>query len=181
MIIIAVNPKDYFQEYRNRHWNKKHKGTKKNAGGMFFEVYASQIMLFDQHETTNKTYQKMLQKRLQKKNGAMRINSISKCQFTSLNDKKYYLSDGIVSFPLSHPYLDEIRSSKKDSKEKLLKLVRYKQFEILRIEANAATACKRLLILRSILLQPFDYFKFEPNKRLPCNKFHNIDYINTKN
>ena len=111
----------------------------------------------------------------------MRINSISKCQFTSLNDKKYYLSDGIVSFPLSHPYLDEIRSSKKDSKEKLLKLVRYKQFEILRIEANAATACKRLLILRSILLQPFDYFKSEPNKRLPCNKFHNIDYINTKN
>lgn len=98
MITIAVNPKDYFEEYRNRHWNKKHKGMRKDADGIFFEVYASQIMLFDEHEIANKTYQKMLQKRFQIKNGAMRMNSISKCQFTSLNDKKYYLSDGISVF-----------------------------------------------------------------------------------
>ena len=68
----------------------------------------------------------------------------------------------------------KLEDSKEDSKEKLQKLVRYKQFEILRIEANAAIACKRLCILRSILLQPFTYFKVEPNKRLPCNRLHNI-------
>ena len=108
----------------------------------------------------------------------MRMTSVSKCQLTSLNYKRYHLSDKIVSFPLSHPYLDEIRSYKIDSKESLQKLLRCKQFEMVRIEANAATACKKKMhILTSILLQLFTYFKLESNKRLPSNKFHNTNYI----
>lgn len=55
-----------------------------------------------------------------------------------------------------------------------------KSFEMLRIEVNDATACERLCIWRSILLQPLTYFKLESNKRLPSNKFHNTEYINTK-
>ena len=51
---------------------------------------------------------------------------------------------------------------------------------MLRIEVNDATACERLCIWRSILLQPLTYFKLESNKRLPSNKFHNTEYINTK-
>ena len=86
-----------------------------------------------------------------------------------------------MSFPLTHLYLDEIRSYKKETKQKMQKLVRYQQCEMLRIEANAATASKRLCILRSILLQPFTDYKLESNKRLPPNKFHNTDYSNNKN
>ena len=52
---------------------------------------------------------------------------------------------------------------------------------MLRIEANVASASKRLCILRSILLQPFTDYKLESNKRLPPNKFHNTDYSNNKN
>ena len=110
----------------------------------------------------------------------MRMTSVSKCQLTSLNYKRYHLSDKIVSFPLSHPYLDEIRSYKIDLKERLQKLLRCKQFEMVRIEANAATVCKKkkkMHILTSILLQLFTYFKLESNKILLSNKFHNTDHI----
>lgn len=86
-----------------------------------------------------------------------------------------------MSFPLTHLYLDEIRSYNKNTKQNLQKLVRYQQCEILRIEANAATTSKRLFILRSILLEPFTDYKLESNKRLPPNKFHNTDYSNNKN
>ena len=35
----------------------------------------------------------MIQKQFETKNGVMRMTSISKCPFTSLKDKSYYLSD----------------------------------------------------------------------------------------
>ena len=34
MITIAVNPKEYYEEHRSRHWNKKHKGMRKDFRGM---------------------------------------------------------------------------------------------------------------------------------------------------
>ena len=34
MTRIAVHPKKYFEEYRNKHWNKKHKGMRKDFRGM---------------------------------------------------------------------------------------------------------------------------------------------------
>ena len=55
-------------------------------------------------------------------------------QFASLNDKRYYFSDGIVSLPFGHPSLTKLRDYKKSlpkihtvienekEKEKLLKL-----------------------------------------------------------
>ena len=42
----------------------------------------------------------------------MAITSVNKVQFARLNDKRYYFSDGIVSFPFGHPNLNKVREYK---------------------------------------------------------------------
>ena len=41
------------------------------------------------------------------------MTSVNKIKFASLNDKRYYGSDGIVSLPFGHPLLNEVREYKK--------------------------------------------------------------------
>ena len=41
---IAVNLKEYFEKYRDKNINKKHKELKKHPSGMSFESYADRIM-----------------------------------------------------------------------------------------------------------------------------------------
>ena len=41
---IAVNPKQYFEVFKNKAINNKHKGVKKSMRGMDFESFASRIM-----------------------------------------------------------------------------------------------------------------------------------------
>ena len=52
------------------------------------------------------------QKRFQVINGSMQMKSISKVQFGQLNYKRFYFSNGIISLPYSHPYLEELRKEK---------------------------------------------------------------------
>ena len=40
---IAVNPKEYFEKFKDRKINKKHKGVRKDTQGMNFESYAMRI------------------------------------------------------------------------------------------------------------------------------------------
>ena len=44
MVTIAVNPKEYFEKYRDQSFNKKHKGLKKDTPVMHFEAYANRVM-----------------------------------------------------------------------------------------------------------------------------------------
>ena len=43
VITISVNPKEYFEKYRDKTVNKKHKGLKRDTPGMNFEAYAKRI------------------------------------------------------------------------------------------------------------------------------------------
>ena len=43
----------------------------------------------------------------------MIMTNVNKIKFASLNDKRYYGSDGIVSLPFGHPLLNEVREYKK--------------------------------------------------------------------
>ena len=62
----------------------------------------------------------------------MKITRVNKVQFASLNNKRYYFTDGIVSLPFGHPLLWELCELKKSypkihivigkEKEKLLNL-----------------------------------------------------------
>ena len=56
---------------------------------------------------------KLVQKRLQVKNTNMTMTSVNKVKFASLNDKRYYAPDGIVSLPFGHLLLHEVREYKK--------------------------------------------------------------------
>ena len=48
----------------------------------------------------------------------MIMTSVNKIKFASLNDKRYYGSDGIVSLPFGHPLLNEVREYKKSLPER---------------------------------------------------------------
>ena len=52
---------------------------------------------------------KLVPKRIQVKTTNMTKTSINKIKFASLNEKRYYGSEGIVSLPFSHHLLNEVR------------------------------------------------------------------------
>ena len=47
----------------------------------------------------------------------MQMISIRKGQFAELNNRSYYYSDGTVSFPYGHPFLEILRQKKKKYKK----------------------------------------------------------------
>ena len=52
---IALNPKGYFEKFKDRKINKKHKGVRRDMAGMTFESYAERIFYLRQLNTkTNK-------------------------------------------------------------------------------------------------------------------------------
>lgn len=53
MRTITVNPKEYFEKYKDKNCNKKHKG-RKNAMRMIFELYSSRILSFNDHVNIKK-------------------------------------------------------------------------------------------------------------------------------
>ena len=62
--------------------------------------------------TTPNKVEQMEQKRFQVINESMQMKSVSKVQFGQLNDKRFYFSNGLVSLPYGHPYLEELRKEK---------------------------------------------------------------------
>ena len=51
IVIVAVNPKEYFEEFESQVVNKKHKGLRKGATGMEFEDYVKRINSIKEIET----------------------------------------------------------------------------------------------------------------------------------
>ena len=52
----------------------------------------------------------------------MILETVEKSKFAQINDKRYYFEGGIVSLPISHPYLNEIVQYKEQKKPKSQKL-----------------------------------------------------------
>ena len=160
---VAVNPKEYFEKFKNRAINKKHKGVRRDTKGMDFERYASRIkdLRIDLKNKVEK--EKVIQKRLQVKNTEMIMTSSNKVKFAQLNDKRYYFSDGIVSLPFGHPSLEEIRNYKKSLKDIHLTIDNEKE-KLLKDENKVVNLNERLKILRTIYSQPFKYYTLKTNR-----------------
>ena len=47
---IALNPKEYFEKFKNRSINKKHKGVRRDTPGVNFESYAERIKVLREIE-----------------------------------------------------------------------------------------------------------------------------------
>ena len=142
---IAVNPKEYFEKFKNRKINKKHKGVRKDTQGMNFESYAMRINMLRESDD-KKEEKKIVQKRLQVKNTNMTMTSVNKVQFARLNNKRYYFSDGIVSLPFGHPSLNKVREYKK-SLPKIHTVIQKEKDEILKGENAVVNNNERLRIL----------------------------------
>ena len=100
-----MNPKEYFEAFKNKAINKKHKGVKKSTPGMNFESFASRIMDIKEYSFCEKQTKSVKQKRFETKNTMMKMEAVTRKQFASLNDKRYYLTDGITSLPYILPYV----------------------------------------------------------------------------
>ena len=145
---------------------------------MSFESYAARIKnLKHDLDSEKKNEKKIIQKRLQVKNTNMTMTSVNKVQFASLNDKRYYFSDGIVSLPFGHPSLNEVREYKK-SLPKIHTVIAKEKNKILSYENAAVNENERLRILRSIFSQPITYYSLKTNRRFLHNK--KFDFTTTK-
>ena len=119
VVTVAVNPKEYFEEFESQSVNKKRKGLGKGASGMEFEDYAKRINLIRETETFGQLpEEKEKQNRFTIENNQMVLEEIKKSKFAQINDERYYFSDGIVSLPFSHPFLKEIVDFKREKKAK---------------------------------------------------------------
>ena len=106
----------------------------------------------------------------------MIMTSINKVRFASLNDKRYYGSDGIVSLQFGHPLLNEVREYKK-SLPKIHTVIEQEKDKILFLENKAFAKNERLRLLRSIFAQPLNYYRL--NKTVPL-KVRKIDQTSTE-
>ena len=164
MITLAINPKEYFEVFKSKEINKKHKGVKKTTPGMNFESFASRIMDFREFTPKDKQPKKIKQKRFQIKYTKMRMTNVNRNQFGVLNCKCYYLTDGVCSLPYGHFLFTEIREKKKKYKQIHKKVMEIKD-ELLREQFRAGNKCERITLLRCISAQTPIYYKLDSNKR----------------
>ena len=177
---IAINPKEeYFEKFKNRKINKKHNGVRRGTPGMNFENYAARIkdLRYDLDFDCGTKEEKVKQRRLQVINTNMTMTTANKVKFASLNDKRYYFSDGIVSLPFGHPFLKTVREYKKSLSKIHISIAKEKD-KILEYENAAVNANERLRILRSIFSQPIKYFTLKNHRCFLSTK--NSNYTTTK-
>ena len=174
---IAVNPKEYFEKFKNRNINKKHKGVKKGTPGMLFENYAARIKRLRCDLNKSEPIETIRQKRLEVQNTNMKMKTVAKVKFARLNDKRYYFSDGIVSLPFGHPLLTKVREYKKQL-TKIHEQIEKEKETILKYENEAVVKNERLRTLRCILSQPLVYYNLNSHKLTDIKR--GFKYVTTK-
>ena len=109
---------------------------------MNFENYTEKISSIRQIDIARND-KRLVQKRIQVKNTNMAMKSINKVKFASINDKRYYRSDGIVSVPFGHHLLNEVREYKK-SLPKIHTVIKKEKDKIIKLENDAFSKNERL-------------------------------------
>ena len=151
VITIAVNPKEYLEEFEDYSINKKHKGLKLGTRGMNFDAYCSKLASVTGYfDNQIKPTQKIKQKRFQVINGAMQMCTVNKIQFGQLNDKRFYFANEIVSLPYGHFLLGEIRKTKSKNRKIHLQ-IKEKKWDFLKKESEALNKNERLSVLCQII------------------------------
>ena len=163
VVTIAVNPKEYLEIFRSKDLNKKHKGIKKSTPGMNFESFSTRIMDTKEYTFAQKKSHSLKQSRFKLSKTKMHFKEELKVQFAGLNDKRYYLPDGVTSLPYGHFLLTEL-DNKKNQKNIQNVLLKIKD-DLIRQESNLIKKCERILVLRSILNQIPTYYKLDSLKR----------------
>ena len=79
------------------------------------------------------------------------MKSVSKVQFGQLNNKRFYFSNGLISLPYGHPYLEELRKDKHKYRA-IHKVIQEKKYNFLKEEIKVEKH-PRLNILKQIFSQ----------------------------
>ena len=175
---IAVNPKEYFEKFKNKDINKKHKGVRKGTRGMMFENYANRIKRLRFDLNISPSCESITQRRFEIRNTEMKMMPVNKVKFARLNDKRYYFSDGIVSLPFGHILLEKTRQFKKQL-TKIHEQIDKEKDAILKLENDVVMQNERLRILRCIFSQPLVYFDLQSHE-LNTEVNHAFKYATTK-
>ena len=114
IVTIALNPKEYCEKFNDYSDNKKYKGLKKSAPDMDIDSGSSRFTDLTEYydQFCRPFFKKIQQKRFQIINESMQMNTITKVQFGTLNDKSFYFCDGIVLLPYGHPILENLKKKK---------------------------------------------------------------------
>ena len=88
---------------------------------MNFEAFEASIVDIREYSYAEKLPKSITQKRFQIKSTMMQMTTVRRKQFAGLNDKRFYLSDGITSLPYDHFLLSEIRDEKKNNINKFIR------------------------------------------------------------
>ena len=72
----------------------------------------------------------------------MKMTSVSTVQVASLNDKRYYFSDGIVSLPYGHLLLSKVHKAKK-AFPKIHHVIEQEKNKLIRLENEAVARNER--------------------------------------
>ena len=133
---------------------------------MEFKDYVKRINSVKEIKTFGQiSPEKQKQNRLSIKSNKMILQEIEKSKFAQINDKRHYFSDGIVSLPISHPYLHEIVKFKRDKKKKIEAFLH----KLILMEKFAVENNNRISIYRDILQQKPTFFHHGSQKRNVVN------------
>ena len=147
LVTIAINPKEYYELYKDKTHNKKCKGIRKDTLGMDFENYANRLDSKD----LRKNEPKVTQGRFQVKTNAMVMTTVNKNKFAQLNDKRFYFMNGINSLPFGHFLLNESKVFKQNIKNKIHEEIEKNADKLKQLEANALKKNTRLYLYDNIL------------------------------
>ena len=130
---------------------------------MNFESFSTRIMDTKEYTFAQKKSHSLKQSRFKLSKAKMHFKEELKVQFAVLNDKIYYLPDGVTSLPYGHFLLTEL-DNKKNQKNIQNVLLKIKD-DLIRQESNLIKKCERIRVLRSILNQIPTYYNLDSLKR----------------
>ena len=114
---------------------------------MDFDSYSTCLSDLTKHSneflTKPSEVEQVEQKRLQVINESMQMKSVSKAQFGQLNDKRFYFSNGIISLPYGHPYLEKLRKEKHKYRD-IHKVIQRKKVNFSKEESKVIENIRRL-------------------------------------
>ena len=91
------------------------------------------------------------------------MKPVRKTQFAGLNDKRYYLHDGIVSLPFGNFLLENVRKEKEKYRTKTKHWSKKKMYKFLELEGKSVHFCEGLIIKK--------YKRFNNQWKLEIIKF----------
>ena len=141
---------------------------------MDFQNYANRILSVNDCDFFEKPERDVKEvSRLTVVDGEMQQKIAVKTKFSQFNDKRFYFSDGIISLPLSQPYLKELNEYKEQKGQKIEKYFWQEKNKLLAMENKAQLMNERLSVYRQILKSSIQFFPLSQKDNF-SNKFLNI-------